>query len=59
MNSSHLRRKVGSVTQWNAGIHEIVFRDLLTTIPNKAHRVRALWALFVDECRAHKDLDDV
>lgn len=40
---------MGSITKWDSRTHEIVFRDLTTTILNKAHRVRSLWALLDDE----------
>lgn len=40
---------MGSVIQWDAKIHKSVFRDLVTTVPNKAYIVRDLWALFNDE----------
>lgn len=49
MDLSHLRRKVGCITQRNARTHESVFGDLVTTKPEKAYRVRALCALFDDE----------
>lgn len=48
LDLSHSSNKVGSVTHWDAKIHESVFRDLTNTIPNKAHKLRALWALFDD-----------
>lgn len=40
---------MGSITHRDSQTHESVFRDLISTIPNKAHRVRTLWALFDDE----------
>lgn len=39
---------MGSITHWDAKIHESVFRDLSVTILDKSHGVRTLWALFYD-----------